>query len=66
MLYKDYRKKGITEMRPYIVGEDLSGISVNKEDNPKHGDMIARNGDNYNDKWLVDKAYFEKNYEEAK
>lgn len=63
--YSNYRKKGLAEMRPYIPGEDLTGISVNKEDTPGEGGMIARNQDNHEDKWYVAKAFFEKNYEPA-
>lgn len=60
-----YRKKGLQQMRPYVPGEDLTGISVNKEDTPELGGMIARNADNHEDKWYVAKAFFEKNYEPA-
>lgn len=58
-----YRKKSIQLMRPYVIGEDLTGISVNKEDTPELGGMIAVNKDNPNDKWYVGKEFFEKNYE---
>lgn len=42
-----YRKKYLQAMRPYIPGEDLTGISVNKEDTPELGGMIAVNKNNY-------------------
>ena len=58
-----YRRKGYSEMRPYIVGEDLTGISVSKEDTPELGGMVARNPDNHADQWYVAKVYFEKNLE---
>ena len=61
-VYKLYVKSGLTFMRPYIPGEDLTGISVNKEDTPEPGGMIARNPKNYEDKWYVAKKYFEDNY----
>lgn len=64
-MFKQYRKKGVSEMRPYIPGEDLTGVSISQEDNPKLGDMIARNPQNHKDRWLVDKKYFEDNYETA-
>ena len=64
-LYKWYRKTAKQMMRPYIPGEDLTGISVNKEDTPEAGGMIAINEDNKEDRWYVAKAFFEKNYEEA-
>lgn len=62
-VFKQFRKKGLAEMRPYIPGEDLTGISVNKEDTPEEGGMIARNQDNHEDQWYVAKSFFQKNYE---
>lgn len=66
MDWKKYRRKGFAEMRPYSVGEDLTGISVSKEDVPEIGGMIARNKDNHKDQWYVAKTYFDKNFEEEK
>ena len=63
--YKNYRKKLVQPMRPYVVGEDLTGISVNKEDTPELGGMIAVNPSNSEDQWYVGKDFFEKNYEVA-
>lgn len=60
-----YSRKGLSEMRPYIVGEDLSKVSVSQEDTPEVGGMIARNPDNHDDQWYVAKDYFEKNLEKA-
>ena len=64
--WKKYRRIGLSEMRPYVPGEDLTHISVNKEDSPKDGDMIACNPKNHEDQWLVAKEYFEANLEEEK
>ena len=63
--WKKYRKVATQEMRPYIPGEDLTGISVNKEDTPEEGGMIARNDKNHEDQWYVAKKFFESNYVEA-
>ncbi|MFZ4699290.1 MAG: hypothetical protein ACOYMG_04510 [Candidatus Methylumidiphilus sp.] len=63
--FKNYLKKSAQPMRPYIPGEDLSGISVNKEDTPEAGGMIAMNPNNPSDQWYVSKAYFEENYKPA-
>lgn len=52
-------------MRPYIPGEDLTGVSVNKEDTPELGGMIACNPKNPADKWYVAKQFFLDNYVEA-
>ena len=60
---KRYRKKALQPMRPYVLGEDLTGISVNKEDTPEVGGMIAVNPLNTEDKWYVAKKFFEDNYE---
>lgn len=66
--FKQYRRKQIAELRPYI-GETLYGVSISPEDqkagSPKLGDMIARNPKNYKDQWLVSAAYFADNFEEV-
>ena len=69
--FKKYKRKSISEMRPYEKGETLDPIiSISQADldngSPKVGDMIARNPKNYKDQWLVAKAYFENNLEEIK
>lgn len=65
--YKLYQRKGLSEMTPYFVGMDISGVSISEADtksgSPKLGDMIARNPKNHADKWLVNKQYFEDNLE---
>lgn len=68
--FKQYRRKGLSEMRPHIPGENLEGISVSDEDRLSGclrtaGGMIARNPGNHADQWYVAKAYFDKNYEPA-
>lgn len=66
-VFKKYQRKGLSEMRPYLKGEDMKGISISKEDkavaSPKVGDMIARNPMNHKDQWLVAKKYFNENLE---
>ncbi len=67
-VFKQYRRKSISEMRPYIVGEILdSKVSISEADLkagcPKSGDMIARNPKKHDDQWLVEKSYFEDNLE---
>lgn len=61
--YKDYFKAATQKMRPYIVGEDLTGVSVSKEDTPEKGGMIAKDFEN-GAKWYVSKKFYEKNYRE--
>ena len=67
--WKQYKRKGLSEMRPYVEGEDVSGISISDADkengSPVAGDMIARNPKNHDDQWLVAKKYFEENLEPA-
>ena len=61
--FKKYKRTNIAEMRPYVPGEDLSGISVSQEDNPAQDrGMIARNPNNHDDQWYVNRAYFEENF----
>jgi len=66
--FKQYRRKSISEMRPYVEGETLdSNVSISEADlkagSPKLGDMIARNPKDHSDQWLVAKEYFEENLE---
>jgi hypothetical protein len=63
--FKNYRKKSVQPMRPYIPGEDLTGVSISAEDTPEEGGMIAVNPANPNDLWYVAKGFFEANYEPA-
>ena len=68
-MFKKYRRTKIEEMRPFIVGEELSDrVSLTEADkengSPKRGDMIARNPVNYNDQWLIAKDFFMANFEE--
>ena len=63
-MFKQYKRISTTEMRPYIKGEDLSNISVSKEDSPETDmGMIARNPNNHKDMWYVSRSYFEENFE---
>lgn len=65
MNFKNYRKKNVQPMRPYIPGEDLSGVSVNDEDTLEEGGMIAVNPANPADMWYVGKQFFADNYIEV-
>lgn len=61
--WKRYRRTGLSEMRPYVVGEDLTGISVQSVDTPADGGMVARNPQNHADQWYVAPQYFRDNLE---
>ena len=67
--FKRYRRSQIAELRPYVQGEPVVGVSISKADaeagSPKVGDMIARNPKNHNDQWLVAAQYFSDNFEPA-
>ena len=67
MEFKRYRRKQIAELRPYVPGESVEGISISQADrdagSPKQGDMIARNPKNHADQWLVSAQYFHDNFE---
>lgn len=67
-VFQLYRRRiKMSELRPYVDGEDLTGVSISPEDtkagSPKPGDMIARNPDNHADKWLIAEKYFIDNFE---
>ena len=65
-MFKPYRRKQIAELRPYVPGENMEGISISEADklagSPKLGDMIARNPRNHEDQWLVAAQYFKDNF----
>lgn len=59
-IWKKYRKVATQEMREYIPGEDLEGISVAPGEEPKVGGKIAR--DNQGSQWYVSPEFFNENY----
>ena len=62
--FKQYKRKGLSEMRYYIKGEDLTDISVSDVDDPESDmGMVARNPLNHKDQWYVARKYFEDNLE---
>ena len=65
--FKQYRRKNVSEMRPYVTGENLENVSISSQDlkagSPTIGDMIARNPKDHEDQWLVSKQYFQVNLE---
>ena len=65
--FQQYRRTQIAELRPYVPGEDMVGVSISSPDleagSPKLGDMIARNPKNHTDQWLVAAQYFADNFE---
>ena len=67
--WKSYKRKGLSEMRPYELGESLNHVSISESEreagSPKIGDMIARNPKNHEDQWLVSEQYFKDNLESA-
>ena len=64
--FREYKRKGIIFLRPYISGEDISKISVSAEDNPETDmGMVAQNPNNIKDQWYVARQYFKDNYEEV-
>ena len=65
--FKQYRRKNIAEMRNYIPGEDMTGISLSEADKELptlDGGKIARNPTNHNDTWYVAKVWFDDNFVE--
>ena len=61
--WKKYRKKDLQEMRDYVHGESMAGISTNNVDWLEKGGKIARNKDNHKDQWYIAKKFFDDNYE---
>ena len=63
-MWEFYRKIAVQEMRPYILGEDLAGVSVSERDTPETGGMLARGADD-GALWYVSKRFYEENYRPA-
>lgn len=66
--FKQYKRKGLSEMRHYVKGEDLTKVSVSDADKKLEtleGGYIARNPVNHTDQWYVAKKYFDENLEPA-
>ncbi len=65
--FRQYRRRQLSEARPYVSGESMDGISVSEIDklagSPKAGDMIGRNPVNHDDQWLIAGTYFGTNFE---
>jgi len=59
-VWKKYRKTAIQKMRPYILNEDLTSVSVSERDIPEEGGMIAKGDDK--SQWYISKEFFQKNY----
>lgn len=60
--FKNYMKTATQPMRPYIEGEDMSGVSIAECDTLEPGGMIAINPKDESDQWYVAKKFFEDNY----
>lgn len=65
--FKRYRRIAVAEMTEWYPGVSMTGVSVSDADrangSPKLGDMIARNPDNHDDRWLVAAQYFRDNFD---
>lgn len=64
-MFKNYRKNAVQAMRPYVMGEDMSEISVSAPDkglSTLEGGMVAVSASNSDDKWYVAKKFFDENY----
>lgn len=65
--FRKYRRKAIAEIATWSPGFDMTRVSVSPADkdagSPKDGDMIARNPENHDDKWLIAADYFAANFE---
>ena len=68
--WKRYRKTVEIEARPWIPAMDMRHVRVLHTDrlagSPKEGDMIARQPDDHEDRWLIRGEVFEATYQQAK
>lgn len=63
--WKEYRRKGLSQMRPYVPGEDLGSVSVGNGITPSDGGMVARDPLNHEDTWYIEADYFARHFEVA-
>jgi hypothetical protein len=66
-MFKNYQKTAMQPMRPYVLGENMKGISISEPDSQLTtllGGMIAVSSKNPDDKWYIAKKFFEENYQE--
>lgn len=56
--WKLYKRRGYTEARPYVPGEDLTGVGIPAGVTPVEGGVIARDPSNPNDRWYVTRDLF--------
>ena len=69
MGFKNYRRKEkLSELRPFVFGEDLSGVSVSDADvteteSGESGGYIARNPRNHSERWYIGRVYFNENFD---
>jgi hypothetical protein len=62
--FQQYRKiSKPAELRPYVKGEPLVGVSISDGVTAQDGDYIARDPENHADQWLVKADYFARNFE---
>jgi len=65
--YTKYRAREIIEVRPYVEGEDLSGLSTSglerEMGSPKPSDVIIRLADSPQKEWFMSAAYLNRFYE---
>lgn len=69
--FKQYRRKGLSEMRQVVPAESLVGISISEVDkqllkefpNVFMQGYVARNPKDHADQWYVAKKYFDDNLE---
>lgn len=65
-MFKQYaRRAKLSDLRDFVPGENMAGISVSDEDSPGSDpdDKVARNPENHRDQWFIAGAYFRANFE---
>ncbi len=66
-VYYGYGRKGKAFVTQWQEDLDMEGVSISDADiladSPQPGDMICVNPEDFNDRWLIAKDYFEANFE---
>lgn len=62
-MWKTYRQKRVISVRPYIAGEDMTGISIRELEGPVVGGWICGQVDGQGVQWYLSAQTIETFYE---
>ena len=61
-IWTEHRKAATTMMRPYVFGEDMTGITIGNGVLLEEGGWICRSTVSDIDQWYISPEYYAENY----